>query len=360
LSKRIKKTMSVRDQIGPGTGTESIDVWNLEVNGASTFSGDTTFSGNVSVGGDLTVVGTEAVTSIVSGQYIISGALGTVEGSVFQNAAPGQSSERFGIPTSVTLPGARYVTMVTPIVATGNIDVYTVPANMRAFLLFASAYNSNALLPWQASLGVLSPAGGVSGSFYALVTVLAGNPGQSNSTAMNYVFGPGETYRMVIGGNNGLGTVSSTLVVFPDDGSGTPDQNPFNVHSVFNIPGAVNTVFYTTPAVSASGASVTNGMGLLLNNLGEIRSGDTSLRRAAFPNTSQQLGAPQVSIIDPGTDSTVVAVNGVDVGAQLGDALSPTRPEPCNINVLNAGDTVAARTTAAPGTVWVWLTVCEI
>ena len=234
-------------------------------------------------------------------------------------------------PSVVRVSGASYVSAIGPALATGNNDLYTVPAGKRALFGAVSVHNTSAgNIDWYVAIKI-------SGTYYRLsttVTTAAGAIGANQQ--ISYIAEPGEILAIVTATNNGL-NVFPTVVIF---------DNTIPVYSskLLALANGDNTI-YTVPS----------GKSAVLLNVGLMAIAiDNSASALCYVNSSGGARTIQWSFVESGqalgTGYLVTPSSNVNDANRSSLAGRPT---------LGAGDFVNINTNAATATQIAWVSVME-
>ena len=233
-------------------------------------------------------------------------------------------------PGAVRLSGASYLSLIAPALATGNNDLYTVPAGKRAiFGGFTLQNTSVGNIVWY-------PAIKISGTYYRLnsdTTTATGALG--NQQGIGYIAEPGETLAIVTATNNGA-NVFPWVVLFDS-------TIPVYSSKLLALANGDNTL-YTVPSGKAA---------VLLNTLMAAIASDTAAG-LFYVNSSGGARTIQWSFVESGQalGTGYLATASTNVNGATRSGLSG-RPS------LGAGDFVNINTNAATATQIAWVSVME-
>ena len=327
--------MSVNDYLE--NGKTSINVYNLTVDGAETVAGNLTVTGETTTVDNLVVLGT-----ITGGGSITETNPGA---PIYQLNAGGLSaSEVVGNPSAVVLPGAQYIPFQQLISAPGTFTVATVPPDFRAYIVSWTIYNQNLVTTITSSMSVLNPAGVIPGT-YQLTTDIPTTALSSTSNLCNYVYGENEGIVLTVDGGTCL--FSFVYALFPDDGTGSLTQNPFQMQSELTLVQVANTPIFSCPAVTPRGAPVSNAFGVLVKSAQPA----ASVNQFGVDNTQQLLGPMCLTVFMP-TANTLTITKNSSVIAVVGITGSNTITQ-IPLQPINEGSNLSVSASFAEGQMWV-------
>jgi hypothetical protein len=248
-----------------------------------------------------------------------------------------------GVPSAVSLPGATYSTIYEDVEDAGAQTIFTVAPNTRSYIMSFTIYNRNIVDPLSITPRLINNLGTF--PFSLTRTATAQN---STGSAIDYVFGPGESLNILA--NDGAATVTVCLCTFPDNGSGDANNNPFGLRSIFSLVTITPTLIYTVPAASASGNPVRNAFGCL---------GFLAQRANLIGVGSQQLSCPYLEYYNS-TDGVFgyARVNAETVASGLSTTSTTGFATGIELGVLSVGDAVSVFGSSAGG--YMWMNVVEI
>ena len=233
-------------------------------------------------------------------------------------------------PGVVRFSGGFYPSAIGPALATGNNDLYTVPAGKRALFQAVSVLNTSAgNITWYAAVKI-------SGTYYRLTsdaTTAAG--AQASQQAISYIAEPGETLAIVTATNNGL-NVFPCVSVFDS-------TIPVYSAKLLALANGDNTL-YTVPS----------GKSAVLANISLVPIATDSANALFYVNSSGGARTIQWSFVESGQALGTGYL--VSVATSVNDA---TRSSLAGRPSLGAGDFININTNAATATQIAWVNVME-
>jgi hypothetical protein len=345
--KKEKEQMSVGDTLE--NGQASINVYNLEVEGTTTFAGGVTIAGPVTFEGDVTVTGeTTTVDNLVVLGTLTDGNEVNPGAPLYQENAGGLSaSEIVGNPSAVVLPGATYNRLLASVTGAGNLPLVAIPAGFRAYVTELLFWNTNLATSITVNIATTDPPNMPPGT-YSVANGGSVSAGATNAFLCNYVFGPGEIIN--VGASVGNATVYLTYCLFPDDGSGDAGQNPFQMQSSMVQIGTAAAVVMAVPATTPAGNPIQNAFGVLLNSCETNNSPPF-----AFDNGPQLLGPVAITTASASTNTVTMGLGPaiapilIATGSLLG-ASAYVNQFP--LTVVPTGNSLVIKGSSATGIAW--------